>query len=288
MANVFSQNNVVEITPESPYYPKEWKTLSNAPEKLYCIGDVALLNTRRFAIVGSRKTSTLVAKLGESIAETLSYSFTLVTGVADGGDSAVIEGAMKGSGKVICVLAGGFSSLPQTNFSLLQRAVKKGLFLSPYPYDTPVRVFSYEYRNKILARLAEGTLVLSAGEKSGALITAKYTALQQKQVFALPYAPNSAGGKGCNDLIKKGAKLVENASDVLNFYGLSVQEKSEEKSLSDTEEKTLSALRDIGECHVAELSEKAGIPLFTLRAVLSALEIKGLVLSVGGNRYASI
>ena len=278
----------MEITREHPHYPKAWQKLSGAPETLYCVGDTSLLNTRAFAVVGSRKISPTIAKVGESIAQTLSHAFTLVTGVADGGDSAVIEGAIKGSGKIICVLAGGFSAIPQTNLSLLERAVKKGLFLSPYPYDTPVRVFSYEYRNKLLARLAEGTLVLSAGDKSGSLITAKYTTLQNKQVFALPYAPNSASGTGCNALIKQGAKLVENADDVLDFYGLSATEKTLEIKLSDTEEKVLSALRELGECHASELAEKSGVPLFKMRAVLSALEIKGLALSIGGNRYASV
>lgn len=288
MTSIFNKDKIVTVTPNSTDYPTAWKKFSGAPEALYCVGDTSLLNTRILAMVGSRKTPAVTVKLGENTAEALSRAFTLATGVAAGGDSAVIEGALKGSGKVICVLAGGFSALPQTNLALLERVAKKGLVLSPYSYETPVRVFSYEYRNKLLARLSEGALILSAGEKSGALITAGYAQKQGKPLFAFPYAPNSAQGAGCNALIKKGAKLVENAEDVLEFFGLKAEENKPTQSLSETEEKLLSILRELGEGHVSELSEKSGVPLFKIKAVLSALEIKGLVCTIGGNRYASV
>lgn len=288
MKSIFEKDNVVTITPDSPDYPSAWKKFSGAPERLYCVGNTSLLNTKILAMVGSRRTPAVTVKLGEKTAEELSYSFTLATGVADGGDTAVVEGALRGSGKIICVLAGGFSALPQTNLPLLERVAKKGLVLSPYLYESPVRVFSYEYRNKFLARLSLGTLVISAGEKSGALITARYTQQQEKPVFAFPYTPNSVSGVGCNALIKAGGHLVENATDVLNFFGLKAQEIPIEKQLSESEETLLKTLREMGEGHVSELSEKSGIPLFKLRAQLSALEVKGLVCAIGGNRYASV
>lgn len=280
-------NNLTEIPLCSPDYPVEWKELSDAPKKLYALGNVALLRERKFAIVGSRRTPANALKLGEEIAKTLSSSFVILTGTADGGDTAAIEGALKGSGRVICLLAGGFSALPQYNLALLERVAKRGLILSPHPYETEVRAFSYEYRNKLLAKLCEGVLVLGAGEKSGALITARYAAEFKKPVFALPYPPNSASGAGCNALIKRGGYLTESATDIAEKYNVDLTENKREISLSPDEQKLYEVLKE-GEAHASELAVKTGIPVFKLRAVLSSLEVKGVVVSLGGNRYAVI
>ena len=279
---------IVKIEQNSPDYPKEWQELSDKPACLYAVGDLSLLKERKLTIVGSRSTPANALKLGARIAEELSSAFVTVTGVADGGDSAAIEGALKGGGRVICLLAGGFSALPQTNAGLLERVAQKGLLLSPHSFETPVRAFSYEYRNKLLAALGEGVLVLSAGEKSGALITAKYAKKFKKRVFAFPYPPNSAAGAGCNGLIKSGGYLVENAEDIAIVAGVSLCKAKPSAILSADEEKLLTALRALTEAHVNELSLSAGVPLFKARAVLSALEVKGLVVAVGGNRYAVV
>ena len=277
----------MEIPASSPDYPTEWLGLSNMPERLYAFGDLSLLKARKFAIVGSRRTPVNALKLGEEIVKTLSQEFVIVTGVADGGDTAAMEGALKGSGRVICLLAGGFSALPQYNLSLLEKVTKKGLLLSPHPYETDVRSFSYEYRNKLLAKLCEGILVLGAGEKSGALITAKYAMEFKKPIFALPYPPNSSSGAGCNALIKKGGYLTENAADIAEKYAVDLTEKKQKVVLTSDEQKLYEVLQE-GEAHATELAAKTGIPVFKLRAVLSSLEVKGVVVSLGGNRYAAV
>ena len=269
-------------------YPYLLRELSDAPETLYALGDISLLKTELFTIVGSRRTPMYALKTGKQIAEELSHSFTIVTGTADGGDVAAIEGALMGSGKVICVLAGGFSALPQNQLPLLERVAEKGLLLSPHDFKTSVRAFSYEYRNKLLAKLSMGTLVLGAAEKSGALITAKYAKQFQNPVFALPYAPGAAAGVGCNALIKTGGHLTETAADILQKFGKDTAPKKERISLSPDEEKLYEALRNAGECHLTELSAIANVPAFKVRAVLSALEVKGLAVNLGGNRYAPL
>lgn len=268
-------------------YPKAWKNLPDAPPTLYGLGNFSLLSTEMLTVVGSRRTSANALKLGENIAETLSQTLTIVTGTADGGDQAAAEGGLK-HGRVIALLAGGFSALPQSNLSLLRRIAKEGLLLSPCEFDAPVRSFSYEYRNKLLAALGVGTFVLGAGEKSGALITAKYAQKFKKPVFAFPYPPNAAAGAGCNALIKQGAYLVESAEDVAKPLGLDLTAKRTEVSLSADEQKLYQALQELCEGHVTELSQKSGVPPFKARAVLSALEVKGLVAAVGGNRYALV
>ena len=228
-------------------------------------------------------------KTGKQISEELSHSFTIVTGTADGGDVVAIEGALMGSGKVICVLAGGFSALPQNQLPLLERVAQKGLLLSTHEFETAVRAFSYEYRNKLLATLGEGTLVLGAAEKSGALITAKYALAQGKKVFALPYSLGVTAGAGCNALIKKGAYLTETADDVLEQFHLQTARKETPNiTLTEDEEKLVKALRDTSGGHVTALAQTAGVPLFKARALLSALEVKGLCVSIGGNQYAPV
>ena len=269
-------------------YPHLLRDLPDAPETLYALGDISLLQTPLFTIVGSRRTPMYALKTGKQIAEELSHAFTIVTGTADGGDVAAIEGALMGSGRVICVLAGGFSALPQNQLSLLERVAKRGLILSPYDFETGVRAFSYEYRNKVLARLGKGTLVLGAAEKSGALITAKYAKQFQNPVFALPYAPGTAAGTGCNAIIKTGGYLTESAADILEKFGVDTAPKKERIALSADEERVYEALRNAGESHLTELAALANVPAYKVRAVLSALEVKGLAVALGGNRYAPL
>ena len=279
---------VIEIPISAPEYPKEWQTLSDAPNVLYAVGNISLLKERKFVIVGSRRTPAPALKLGEQIAKELSSSFVITTGVADGGDSAAIEGAIKGSGRVICLLAGGFSSLPQGNIHVMEKVAKKGLLLSPYPFEVAVRSFSYEYRNKLLAALGEGTLVLGAAEKSGALITARYAWKNKKPVFALPYFPGSAAGAGCNAILKAGGIFTENALDIAGKMGVNLEEEKPLPSMSADEEKMLFALQELGEGHIMELAQKSGVPTFKAKAVLSALEVKGRCVPLGGNRFAIV
>lgn len=282
------ETDLTVIPISSPLYPDGLRGVSDAPETLYALGDVSLLNSRTFTMVGSRRTPMYALKTGKSIAEELSHAFTIVTGTADGGDGAAIEGALLGSGKVICVLAGGFSSVPQNQLPLLQQVVKRGLIVSLHSFETSVRAFSYEYRNKILAKMGEGVLVLGAAEKSGALITAKYAKQFEKPIFALPYNPGTAAGAGCNALIKQGGYLTERAADILEKFGIDQVEEKESITLSEDEQKIYQALRDAGDSHLTELAAKSGVPVYKIRAVLSALEVKGLAVSLGGNRYAPL
>ena len=280
--------NILSIQKDGALYPTAWKTLADAPETLYAVGNIQLLKERKFTVVGSRRTPAFALKIGTQIAKDLSSAFVLVTGTADGGDGAAIEGALAGSGKIICLLAGGFSAIPQGNLALLKRVAERGLLLSPHAYDTPVRSFSYEYRNKLLAALGDGVLVLGAAEKSGALITAKYAKQFKKQIFALPYAPGAAAGSGCNQLIKDGGYLTDTAADIFDKFGVEITQTQPTVSLTADEEKMWTALKDMSEGHLTELASKAGIPPYKARAVLSALEVKGLAVALGGNTFSPI
>lgn len=286
---MFSKYKIKEISKSSADYPREWLAFSDAPEAVYAVGDLSLLRGNKLVIVGSRRTPVPALKLGQSIAKDLSYSLVVTTGTADGGDSAAIDGALSGSGRVICVLAGGFSSISPNLQPLLEKVSEKGLILSPHPYETPVRSFSYEYRNKLLAALGMGTLVLGAAEKSGSLITARYAWGQKKPVFALPYFPGSAAGEGCNAILKAGGFLTETAFDVANRLGITLEEeKIAAVPLTTDELKVMTALRNLSEGHIMDIAAVSGIPTFKAKAILSALEVKGVIVSLGGNRYKPI
>ncbi len=266
-------------------YPAGWTALENAPICLYAKGRLSLLKERKFAVVGSRRTTEGAKKLGVQIAKELCGPFAVVSGAADGGDEAAIKGGLLG-GKAICFLAGGFGASPKEN-PLLPSVEQEGLVVAACPFDTPVRVYSYEYRNKLLAALCEGVLVLGAAKKSGALITAKYAKTFQKSVFAIPYAPSVVAGEGCNALIKEGAYLTETAGDVLSRYGYE-QPKRVTPVLTELEQKIVNLLAEVEEIHISELSTRLGVPTFKLTATLSSLEVKGVVVKLGGNRYALV
>jgi len=286
----FVRERIFPVCVCSDGYPTSLRALPDAPLVLYAKGNLALLKERKFAIVGSRRISPDVYRKGVELSEALSQSFAILTGFADGGDCSALEGALK-TGKAVCVLASGFSALPRNKIPLFQKIVERGLLLSPYPMNEPTRKFSYSYRNKILATLSDGGLVLSAGEKSGALITAQYIQKSGKPLFALPYSPSVASGAGCNALIQEGAYLAQNAEDIFSRFNVRVERKKSERtllSLNSEELEIVAFLREHTEAHVSEIAEKTGIPAFKLTAMLSLLEIKGLVAKLGGNRYAPV
>lgn len=285
LANRLEREKITPVFYGGEGYPKAWLTLADAPLCLYAKGELSLLKDELFAVVGSRRTLDSARKLGGKIAEELTARFAVLTGSADGGDETALRGALDG-GKAVCLLAGGFGFAPKEN-PLLVRVEKEGLLLSACPLDTPVRVFSYEYRNKLLAAMSVGVLVLGAAEKSGALITAKYAATMGKKLFAIPYAPSVLAGTGCNQLIKNGAYLTETANDILEKYGYEGVEKKK-IPLTETEEKAVEFITERGEAHVSEISSALNIPTYRLATMLSALEVKGAVVKLGGNRYSVV
>lgn len=289
---VLSSLESAGVTPlpfPSERYPKAFKTLSAPPLVLYCKGDISLLKNKLFAVVGSRITPETAMRTGKKIAKELSEHFTILTGTADGGDTAAIEGALAGNGKVVCFTAGGMDELPKNNAPLLEKAVKNGLIISACAPSVSVRNFSFERRNALLAELSNGVLVLSAGEKSGALITAKYAKKAKKEIFALPYPPEAPSGVGCNALIKQGAHLTENSEDILSVYGIKTREKTKPAiSLTSEEQVIVEVLKKEQEISLSVLAVQTKIPAYKLAGLITALEVKGVIAKTGGNRIALI
>lgn len=280
------KRGIVCVTYKSTSYPEQLKNIPVPPLVLYARGKIDLLGGELFAVVGSRKT--VEAAYGEckKICSQLAQKFVIVTGVADGADSAAAYGALE-SGKVVCVLPAGHDTSCTINVKLLKEVEENGLTISEFPFGTPARKYTYFLRNRIIAGLAKGVLVVSAATKSGALNTASYAADYSREVFAFPYSPGITSGEGCNNLIKNGAYLCDNANDIFSVFGYKA--KAEEGLTLDKDERqVLTLLKEEGETHVEIIAKRMGKQLFEVNAVCAMLEIKGLIVRVGGNKYCAL
>ncbi len=277
------------VTIYSDGYPETLKNISAPPVVLYCKGDVSLLKTNCFSIVGSRRTSQKSLADCKKMAGEISSRFTVVSGFADGADSAALEGALAAGGKVISVFANGLDYIyPAINRPLADKVEKCGLIITEYPPEVGPKPYYFPVRNRIIAGLSKGTLVVSADKTSGALITADYAADYGRDVFAFPYSIGAFSGAGCNALIKKGAFLAENILDIFRVYSLDFNTPAQTDPLSEDENAVYVAVKSLGDAFLPEVAETLGKPLYEVRSIICALEIKKKVAALGGNRYSAI
>lgn len=280
------KRGIVCVTYKSTGYPEQLKNIPVPPLVLYARGNVELLKGQLFAVVGSRKTTEYAYAECKKICAELAEKFVIVTGVADGADSAAACGALD-SGNIICVLPGGHDSSCTANVKVLKEVEEKGLIISEFPFGMPARKYTYFLRNRIIAGLSKGVLVVSAATKSGAINTANYAIDYSREVFAFPYNIGITSGEGCNNLIKKGAYLCDSANDIFSVFGIEARQE-ESLSLDKDERQVLNLLKQDGETHVERIAERLGKQLFEINAVCAMLEIKGLVCRVGGNKYCAL
>ena len=277
------RKGVVVITFLSKEYPESLSQIEIKPLVLYAKGNLELLNGDIFGIVGSRKSLPLSLSLAGEYVKELSTNFTFVTGIAEGVDTAVIKSALQENAKIISVLAGGFDNVyPSTNKDLFDKVAEKGLVLSEYPPKVSPKPYYFPIRNRIIAGLSKGVLIVSGSKKSGTMYTAGYAGEFGKDLFVIPYNVGVKSGEGCNDLIKNGGILTDTPQDVLDFYG--IQKAQTKLELTDEERDLLKALSDNGQMHIEKLSGVLGKRTFEIMSTLSNLEIKGLIVK-GGNIY---
>ena len=278
----YARKGVRCVTLSSPLYPQQLLHIPDPPLVLYCKGDVSLLQGRMFAIVGARRTLPAILQLARQFACELSAHFTIVSGMADGGDAAALRGALEG-GRPISVLACGCDRFyPAANCALQREVEAKGLLVSEYPPGTKPSAWNFPARNRIIAGLSEGVLVVSGGEKSGTRSTAESAYTYGRDVFAFPYTIGEPTGAGCNALLKEYAKLADNLVDIASAFGINLTA-AEKIELTPAESAAYAAIE--GEAHASAIAERAGIPAHELPALLVSLEIKKLIAPCGGNRY---
>lgn len=301
------ENGVTILTLADALYPPFLKSLHDPPPVLYCKGDCNLLSLPSIALVGSRRPTLYGERVTRQLSgELASSGMVIVSGLARGIDTIAHCGTLAVKGKTVAVLGSGILKLyPPENKKLAESIAEQGLLLSEFPLHFPPEPGNFPRRNRIIAGLSLGTVVIEADEKSGALITAHLACEQGKDVFAVPGPIHSARSRGPHRLIRQGAKLVENSNDILDeleplrqrlFPQLT--KKSVQKSkgisypkspvlqaqLSQCEEQLLTYI-DFEPVHIDLLSSRSHFSSGELSQALLQLELKGIVKSLAGKMY---
>ncbi len=211
------------LTLDDDRYPALLREISDPPPVLYVYGQLSALSLNPFAIVGSRNPSKTGSETAFAFAKHLStMGFSIVSGLALGIDAASHEGALAANGATIAVMGTGLDRVyPAKHKDIAHKMTEKGALISEYPLGTAPSPGNFPRRNRIISGLSYGVLVVEAALKSGSLITARLAVEQCREVFAVPGSIHHPQAKGCNALIREGAKLVETAQHVLEeFQGI--------------------------------------------------------------------
>jgi len=273
-------------------YPEQLKQIYDPPPVLYIKGQKSILNNKAIAIVGSRKASTYGRRVAVNFAKELALmDINVVSGMARGIDSFAHKGAIEAGGPTTAIFGCGIDIVyPPENVTLMQKIVECGCVISSFPLGTAPLSANFPARNRIISGLSLGTLVVEAAERSGSLITADFSLEQGREVFAIPGNIFSPYSRGTHKLIKQGAKLVENIDDILNELYLErldnkdIEEKFDLKNLT-VPERTLFELIDYQPIQIEQLIEKTQSDSRNVNAVLTRLELKGLILALPGGYY---
>lgn len=277
-------------------YPNLLKEIPNSPFLIYYRGNLDCLDIPSIAIVGSRKFT----PYGRQVAEKFSYDLAkagicIVSGLAIGIDAIAHRGALDGGGKTVAVLGSSVDDdniYPRINYNLAQEILASGgLLLSELPVPSTPNTGTFPARDRIMAGLTLGTLVVEAAEKSGSLITPAHGIEFNREVFAIPGSIYSPQSEGANALIKKGAKLVTSIADVLEE--LRIETRSEERLKNepielDEKEKNIVRLLSPLPTHIDIICKQTKLETSTLSGMLVMLEIKGAIKNIGGQNYIKL
>ena len=269
-------------------YPGKLSVLDDAPLVLFCRGDVSLLQTECFAIVGTRAPTRYGRDVTEMFSKDIAEAgFTIVSGLARGVDAIAHRMALESEAKTIAVLGCGVDKVyPAENKDLYDRIAEHGLLLSEFFPGAEPLAFHFPLRNRVISALSQGVLVTEAGAKSGTLITVTDALEQGKDVFIVPGNIFSNASKGANEMLHNPQCMIAtDPSDVLSYYGKKTEKEAPEAHQLTTEEVLIySALQD-EEKHFEQLLELTGLSMGELMATLTKLEVLGVIKKYPGNYY---
>ena len=274
---------------DAPAYPGLLEELPDAPPLLFIEGDPGLLERPQLAMVGSRRASRPGLDNATAFARSLARGgFVITSGLALGIDGAAHQGALDVGGKTIAVLGTGLEQLyPRRHLGLAARMIESGgALVSELPLDCPPQAANFPRRNRIISGLSLGVLVVEASPSSGSLITARLAAEQGREVYAIPGSIHHPGARGCHQLIRQGAALVESVEDVLQaLRGWQQGPAAPEAQRSEPMHPLVAQL------HAAPMSSEAlagavNQPLSETLAALTELEIEGVVVCENGRWIA--
>ncbi len=278
-------------------YPSSLREIYDPPLVLYVKGELTPKDKNAVAMVGSRMTTHYGIETARKLAYQLAYvGVTVVSGGARGIDTASHQGALSAKGRTVCVLGTGINIVfPPENRELFERAAASGAVITQFPFSRNGDKQSFVIRNRIIAGMTLGTVVVEADRNSGALITANFATDYGRQVFAVPGRIDSPRSKGCHDLLKKGAKLCEDVEDILSEFEYLFPSSNKPASVAETgvlpalelssnEQKVYDALDD-NELGIDEIIRHSGLPSSAVSVALFSLEMKRIVKQLPGKMF---
>jgi len=279
------------LYPGHPEFPRPLENIPETPPLLFRVGEALEVEEKMLAIVGTRHASERGRRFAYNLAVRLAEAgLVVVSGMADGIDSAAHKGALEQGGKTVAVWGTSLDIVyPPGNKSLAQKISRQGCVYSEYFPDTKPNPAFFPERNRIISGLSEGVVVIEAGKKSGALITAELALDQGRELFAVPGWPDSDKSIGANELLKNGATLVTDVEDIFKQLPRLKGEVSAKKFKKQTDvtdsEKEIISLLSSGPMQIDQLTRASGFPASDLMEFLLALELKGMVQEISGKRF---
>ena len=287
------EEEIKKISIEDEGYPKQLKEIKNPPKVLYYKGNLSATNKPCFGIVGARRCSVYGKQTAMNFASNLSDAgLIIVSGLAPGIDTFSHQAVVEKGNQTIAVLGTGLDEktiYPQPNLQLSRKIIENnGCLISEYPNGTRGTRFTFPNRNRIISGLSMGILIIEAKQKSGALITVDWAKKQGRKIFAIPGSIFSQNSQGCHFAIKQGAKLCENAQDILKEFNKQTLNLNFEKRITgDTKQENLvlSALEQ-GPLHIDEITKIAKLTSSEINSAIVVLEMKDIIRNLGGNTFA--
>jgi DNA processing protein len=275
-------------------YPSRLKQIFERPPVLYLRGTLEEQDEWAIGVVGTRRATTYGRQAAETLAGDLArQQITIISGLARGIDSVAHQAAIQSDGRTIAVLPCSVDQVyPAQNARLAQAVREHGALVSEYPPGMPIHREYFFRRNRIVAGMSLGVLVVEAGDRSGALLTARNALDENREVFAVPGSIFSPYSRGTNELIQlSGAKLVREARDVITELNLTmVSEQREVQQALPADEAELSLLQCLSTepAHIDEIGRQARLEPAQVSSALALLELKGYVRQVGGLNFVRL
>jgi DNA processing protein len=291
-----SGNHIIARGDEN--FPELLEQIPRPPERLYIKGDPGLLHMPALAIVGSRNPTQAGARNAFEFARHLGAAgFCIVSGLAEGIDTAAHRGALDAGAATIAFLGHGIDRVyPAANRDLAHEIAANGALVSEFPLGTHPHKTLFPQRNRLISGVSVGTLVVEAARRSGSLITARYAGDQGREVFALPGSIHNPLSRGCHKLIRQGAKLVETAEDIVNELApltshllqnsLESTTNDDPPQHDDEEYRHLKKHMSHDPISIDELAKDSGLTIDQVSSMLLILELQGEVESLSGGRYS--
>ncbi|HEY7356004.1 MAG TPA: DNA-processing protein DprA [Ktedonobacterales bacterium] len=294
---LLARHNITALPLPDPAYPALLREIYLPPSLLYLRGTLTAADEWAISIVGTRKATAYGLQATNKLAGDLAQQqITIISGLARGIDTAAHQAALTAGGRTIAVLGCGLDIVyPPENAKLAARIVEQGALVSEFPLGTKPEASNFPARNRIISGLSRGVLVIEAplNPPSGALITTRFALDQNRDVFALPGSIFSRASDGTNKLIQDGAKLVMQATDILE--DLQMQQAPQQQAMrehlpaSNTEGVILALLAAAPEpLHSDEICRATGLPASEVSGALLMMHLKGMIVDLGSMRYARV